>query len=110
VRLCAPADYTRGLALYRIKRGYHMLCSHAGTLLLAPAAATVLVRSGHRCLPPAPPKGLLLPRTALFATQWPPWYTRLSRGAGQALFNLIRVPDPGLTPCVGAPIAITFWT
>ncbi len=60
--MCAPADYTRGLALYRIKRGYHMLCSHAGTLLLAPAAATVLVRSGHRCLPPAPPKGLLLPR------------------------------------------------
>ncbi|KAK9841805.1 hypothetical protein WJX81_004266 [Elliptochloris bilobata] len=35
-------DYTRGLALHRIKRGYDMLCCHAGTLLLAPVAATVL--------------------------------------------------------------------
>lgn len=39
------ADFTRDIALNYVKRGYHLLCRHAVTLLLMPVAATVLVRS-----------------------------------------------------------------
>ena len=38
------ADFTRDIALNYVKRGYHLLCRHAVTLLLMPVAATVLVR------------------------------------------------------------------
>ncbi len=39
------ADFTRDIALNYVKRGYHLLCRHAVTLLLMPVAATVLVRT-----------------------------------------------------------------
>jgi hypothetical protein len=39
------ADFTRDIALNYVKRGYHLLCRHAVTLLLMPVAATVLVRA-----------------------------------------------------------------
>lgn len=44
------ADFTRDIALNYVKRGYHLLCRHAVTLLLMPVAATVLVRFPRNCM------------------------------------------------------------
>ena len=44
------ADFTRDIALNYVKRGYHLLCRHAITLLLMPVAATVLVRFTRDCM------------------------------------------------------------
>ena len=37
------ADFTRDVALYYVKRGYHLLCRHAITLFLLPVGGTILV-------------------------------------------------------------------